>query len=432
MKKVLALAAILVFTASAAFAQEFSLKNFKFFGEGSFYGYTYENATDSTGITPTNFGGTGMYATLGFNFDIYENVMATFAMGYTNIWGDGSNFSGRSLEDNVNDQGLFDFLRIVEANIAFGNLFDVEGLSVKVGRQYYGDEDSTVMYIGIRRDQPLYMITGSENTTGIMGAISSIDAAAAYYDTENIKANLIYGIFDNQKDINDSNSTLMGGDFKYLNIADMFDAQAYMYNLQEYLGTRNYTIIGLKPTFKMNGLKASVELAKNFAGDEVFSNDDANTNFIKIDASYLIENIGLTPRAMFGVFGGDNKTFGTLGNYVPGLIGGQMVIGGSYNDNQIINVGADYALNKFTFSFDLFNFSSRDGNDDLLIGKYENKDRAAYGTEIDVTAKYAYTENIDFKVGIGHLFGGKATEMINGGDSFDASTLQAGVTYKFK
>ncbi|MDR1695055.1 MAG: hypothetical protein LBR69_00245 [Endomicrobium sp.] len=417
MKKILALAAVLAFTASSAFASESHLKKFKFFGEGSFYGYTYEN---TFAYPKYNFSGTGMYAVTGFHYGINENVSATFSLGYTDVWGDG--LEGMTASD------FFDVLRIVEANVTFKNLFDVEGLKLKVGRQYYGDEDSSVMYFGIRRNQPLRMLAGAgAYGAGTVGSISSVDGASAYYKKGNIKANIMYGIVANGGP--NGNDTVMGGDFKYLNIADMFDAQAYLYSWDNlFYGQRKYTIFGLKPTFKKAGLKASLEFAKNFGGAEVFSNTADNTNLVKADVAYKIEKIGLTPRVMYGVFGGEFKGFYAFGNTNLGLIGGQTIIShptaAAYFDNRIVNVGADYIKNKFTFSFDIFDFGSRDGKD--------NKDAVKYGTEFDLVVKYAYDANTDFYAGIGHMFGGKAAEAINDNAAFDSSTFQAGVTYKFK
>ncbi|MDR2425835.1 MAG: hypothetical protein LBD46_01400 [Endomicrobium sp.] len=418
MKKILALVVLSLFVASS-YAQELSFENLHFYGEGSFNGFIYENSTLNTSEI-YNVSGTGMYLTIGLRLDIYEDIIASFALGYTNMWGDGSEWSGRPLNGN---RGLIDLFKIVEANMLFNNLFDVDGLSFKIGRQYYGDEDSTVVYIGIRRNQPLYIVIGAADVPGTIGAISSIDAAAAYYDKDNIKANLIYGIMENRGA--DGNRTLIGGDFKYLNIAEILDLQGYLYNFENYVSAQDhYTILGVKPTVKIKGLKASLEVAKNFGGEESLSNETFNTNFIKADASYVIENLKLTPRVSLGVFGGENKPFITIGNCSAGLIVSRVLINGNYSDNRIINTGVDYEFKKFVFSFDIFSYDSRDGED--------LKNNVKFGTEFDLTAKCAYAENIDFYFGIGHLFGADFSKFKNGGkDSFDSSTLQAGITYKF-
>ncbi len=415
MKKVLALVLAAIFVASnVSFAQEFSFKNFKLYGEGSIYGFTYENS----GVAGVNMGGTSGYITLGAMFDVYENITASFALGYQNLWGDDAAmaFSGRPINSSNTDDGYLNKITVVEANLNFNKLFDVEGLSAKVGRQYYGDEDSSMMYFGIRRDQPLFMVNGAMGI-GLLGALSSLDAFAGYYAKENMKINAVYGIMQNGG-IN-GNATIIGADLKYAKIADMIDVQAYGYDVENWIGTRNYTILGLKPTVNVGTLKASVEFAKNFGGDYTFSNDNFNTNFIKADASFKIEDIGLTPRAAYVVAGGENKPFITFGNYLPGLIVGQTLLAAGWMDNQIINIGADYVKNKFLFSLDFFNYGSRDGGD--------FEDAVKYGSELDLIVKYNYTQNVDFRVGIGHLFGNKDSGM-----DFDASTLQAGVTYKFK
>lgn len=408
MKKIFALATVLALFATSAFAQEVSIKNFKLFGEGSLMGYTYENCPDN------NFGGTSGYTILGFTADVLKDVSATVALGYSFVWGE-RNVNGRTVADNTTNRGYLDIITIVEANLTFSKLFDIEGLKLKVGRQYYGDEGSPILYFGIRRYQPL--LPSLAAAVSFDPTITSLDAVTAYYEKDNIKANLVYGILANN-DIS-GNSVLIGGDFKYLNFAEYFDAQAYLYNVENLAvaPVPNYTVFGVKPTFKIDDFKASVEFAKNFGGNEIFSNEAANTNLIKFDASYNIKSAKVTPRATYLLAGGLDsffftKTFFAFSNYQPGLIESPGVIM-MYNDIQMINLGVDYAkIEKLVLSFDFFNFGPRDGNWD------------AYN-EMDLTAKYAYSKNVELFGGIGHRFGNNST------GNRDSSTVQAGLTYKF-
>lgn len=432
MKKFLSLALVAMF-ASSSFAADISLKNFKLYGEGSVMAMTYENVWAAN--LARNFGATVGYFTLGTLFSVYENVTASFALGYEYMWGEDGLY-GKTVDGDANQNvGYLNRLRAVEANINFSQLFNIDGLSAKIGRQYYGDEDSTAMYIGIRRNQPLFVKRNYQPPFSMnMSAITSADGAVAYYDNHNIKANLMYGVltsnFSNpMPGTTVRNFTVLGGDFKYLGIIDMFDIQAYMYNFENGDGsyqtynTPNYTLVGVKPTFKFEGLKASVEFIRPFAGKTTF--DDrfmAPTNLIKGDVSYTIKNINLTPRAMYLVAGGDGKSFYTMGNYSPGLIVGNTMLNSRWNNNQIINIGVDYAWNKALFKLDYFNFDAREGKNDLIKAPFK------YGDEIDLVVNYAYTDSVSIYAGIGHLFGNSKSRNPN----YDSSTLQAGVTYKFK
>jgi hypothetical protein len=412
MKKFISLVAAIVLFASSSYAG--ILDSVKYYGEGSFYGASSQG--DDKYI-----GGTGFYGILGLQADVYENITASFALGYTKLWGNyyasANNVNGVPVADS--NDGLLYNLKIVEANIAFDKIFDVEGLKIKVGRQFYGDEDSTVMYFGVKRDDPARIMNKS--------AITSIDAITAYYENEHIKANAVFATFDNNS-INSSendNETLKGVDFKYLNIADMIDIQGYFYDLENYNSVRHYDILGAKGTFHKdineNVLTASAEIAKNFAGKDILSADDENydTNLIKLDASFEIKNIGLTPRASIGFFGGwdkkdGNKHFKSYGNYAPGLISVEQADSFDFVDLQVVNIGADYTIQKFTFSADFFNFDFR---------QYDRSSDYFPQGELDLQVTYAYTENIDFNIGIGHLFANDSDD--------DIAYTQAGLSYKF-
>ncbi|MDR2427032.1 MAG: hypothetical protein LBD46_07660 [Endomicrobium sp.] len=411
MKKFISLVMAIVLFASSSYAG--ILDSVKYYGEGSFYGAASQGMNDY-------LSGTGFYGILGLQADVYENITASFALGYTRLWGNNLNnpVSGVPVEDN--NYGLLNNLKIVEANIAFDKIFDVEGLKIKVGRQFYGDEDSTVMYFGVRRDDPLRILNKS--------AITSIDAITAYYENEHIKANAVFATFQNYSANSgkNNNTTLSGIDFKYLNIADMIDIEGYFYDMENLYSVRHYDILGAKGTFHKdfineNVLTASAEIAKNFAGEDILSADveSLDTNLIKLDASFEIKNIGLTPRASVGFFGGwDKKTgvkhFRSFGNYAPGLISINEATSEDFVDLQVANLGADYTLKKFTFSVDFFNFDYR---------QYDGSSNAFPQGELDLQVTYAYTENIDFNIGIGHLFAKKSDN--------DIAYTQAGLSYKF-
>ncbi|MDR2191365.1 MAG: hypothetical protein LBO62_00590 [Endomicrobium sp.] len=417
MKKLFVLLAAFVLFSSVSNAG--ILDNVKYYGEGSFYGYAIESRGSYEGATV-------YYGMLGLSADVYENISASFALSYTDLWGISPD-DGQSITLNNQSVGVLGKLIIAQANVTLDKLFDVDGLKLKIGRQFYGDEDSAVMYFGVRRDLPaIAALYGLDNREA--SPINSMDAVTAYYENEHIKANALFATFVNESVATkrNNNITLKGFDFKYLNIANMIDVQGYFYdieNLSTFYGAlpRHYNILGAKGTFHKtineNALKASLEIAANYAGSEILSDDikNLNTGIVKLDASFNISKIDLTPRASFGVYGGYDKKDGrkyfiSFGNYYPGLIGGENFSGTSFADTTIINFGADYKISKFSFSFDFFNFS-------------HEQDAWKSSAEIDLQAKYAYTESIYFNVGIAHLF---ADDSDN-----DIAYMQAGLSYKF-
>jgi hypothetical protein len=415
MKKVIVLVCAVVLFASYSYAG--ILDSVKYYGEGSFYGYSKQGNGYHRGATT-------FWGTVGISADVYENISATLGLGYASLWGtrggvDGTTGSG--ITSDGQSVGLLGEIKLIEANVAFDKLFDIDGLKLKIGRQFYGDEDSTVMYFGVRRNLPSAAAIYTYNRTGIP-PITSIDAAALYYENEHIKANAVFATLKNLSVLAsgyNKNVTISGVDFKYLNIIDMIDAQAYFYDMENAYSTRHYGIFGVKGTFHKafneNVLKASIETAKNFAGDKILGeNKDKSSNIIKLDASFNIKSIGLTPRTTFGLFGGYDKNsgykeFANLGNYYPGLINGAGL--SDYSNLQLFNLGADYTLKKFTFSLDFFNFSRRDD------------DRSKAAGEIDLQAKYAYNEKVDINVGIAHWFADDS--------DYDIAYYQAGLSYKF-
>ncbi|MCL1901686.1 MAG: hypothetical protein FWG51_04750, partial [Firmicutes bacterium] len=329
MKKFLALAFAALFSTSAL-AAEFGLKNFEFYGEGLVTGFSVSNSYDTT--PPTNMGFVNTMNILGVKFDVSDNIYANIAAGYVANWGDYSMFYGVPTYGKTVQDYWYE-IRIVEANLLFKDLFDCNKLSAKVGRQFYGDGDSMVMYFG-----------PATNRFAFGADVYSLDALTLYYDNENIKANAVYAnIYDQSgNSYSSGNETIMGFDIKYA-AHEMFDVQAYLYDTENYYSTtRHNTLVGIKPAVKIDGFKASVELAKQFAGEQVFSDDETayNTNFIKVDASFEIEKF--TPRAMFFVGGGEGKTFRDFGTFAPGLIYSNTILN---SDEQIINAGVDYKHN---------------------------------------------------------------------------------------
>jgi len=415
MKKFLVFAFVVLFAEISSAGIGYGLlKDASFSSEGGFYGFSLDGNGGSYD------GGNVFYGIFGISSPLpkYKDIVASFSIGYTNVWGDYSAYSisGAPISDEYN-QGILQSIRIVEANAAFNRLFDADGLSLKIGRQFYGDYDSLVMYFGIRRDLPGVAANGNN------GAITSIDAITAYYEGERVKINAVFGVAENNSLASHSNSneTIRGFDFKYFNIGEIIDIQAYFYDTEN-IYYKHYDIVGTKGTFHKeindNNLKISMELARSFGGKKVLADDEdsVRANVIKLDGSFEITEIKLTPRASFGLLGGYNEDsraneyFRTFGNYYPGLISESHASVSGFYDVQILNLGADYVYNKFIFSVDYFDFSPREGDWDSV-------------TEIDLSVKYQYNEAVAFGVSLGHLFADDSED--------DLAYAQFGVSWTF-
>ncbi|MDR1942401.1 MAG: hypothetical protein LBQ47_08755, partial [Endomicrobium sp.] len=174
MKRILALAASLAVFATSSFAADgLSLSNVKLFGEGSIYA-VYDGKGN---------GGIQSDVLLGLSVAAYENVKLSLAAGYVGTWGE-NGITGGEL-DNSSNSGYINKIKIVLANIEISKLFGVDSLSAVIGRQFYGKEDSTAVYFGVRRYQDL---------TDTL--ITSADALSLNYNKDNIEASAIYASLD--------------------------------------------------------------------------------------------------------------------------------------------------------------------------------------------------------------------------------------------
>lgn len=495
MKKFMSFLIVMVFGAQSLYAYDYKfMKNIKFYGEGQTVGYSMQNGYDLNlgkllsglsngqipGILNSNYGGVVSFFTAGLTFDIMEYLSADLSFSYSNNWAEGGN-KIFSLANNPSYsplkgnsiQSYLDNIRVQTANVTIKNLLKVEGLSAKIGRQYYGDEDSSIMYFGVRHYQPLFGLNlpflGFDNTT-------SVNAATLYYEKEKMKANFIYANlgqilgtslnFDgailnllfggslpfNEHSINlGKDTTVIGADVKLLKIADAFNLQAYGYDIESPL-VAHYSIAGIKPAVESGGFKASVEFALNFAGKSPFGYDSilntglfkmkGNSNLFKADLSYEMDQKAAA-RASFAMQGGSEgieeilngipvgtlavKPFLNFGNYVPGIVFGQQTVTRvlSMVDFRAINVGADYFKNDFKFSFDYYNFAARDNG-------------LNYGDEVDLQTKYKYSDGIDFFLAFGCFISSNdidsKIEKLTGEEDFLAdisSSVQLGASYKF-
>ncbi|WP_428898560.1 hypothetical protein Dip518_000760 [Parelusimicrobium proximum] len=429
MKKLLGLVLVLALVVPA---KADVLKNLTTSGEIQVLGTYDRNMLTGAGSTVAN--PSGMYADpdgnysqvalrvlLGVHANLTQDVQANLTFAYYNMWGNqpdattgvgnpSTGTTGKSINDYLED------VDVLEANIVITNLFCA--LEAKIGRQFYGDEDSAIIYFGPNH-------YNSEQRD--FRQATALDAVKLSYAGESLAVDFIYGKLYEAGDsaatpvnnTQDNDGTLIGLDAKYA-ITDNIKIQGYVYNFRFAEEADDEAVHsgvwGLKPSFQNDMLKASVEYARSMDGDRPFRESHDNGYMIKADASVNFDAI--TPRAALVI----GKEFsGMLGNYRPGLIYGQtyifdMVTPGAahmLDDAGIANLAVDVKLpsmDKFTFTADAYAFANRTFSH-------------AADYEVDVWVKYAQTENIEWHVAAGAM-------KIAGWDR-NPTKVQSGVIVKF-
>ena len=354
----------------------------------------------------------------GLGMDLVEDTRANVSFLNSGYWGRGNSYAG----DNVDDTFLQDTY-VVEANVAISNIFGV--LDAKIGRQFYGDEDSSVVYFGPTHYRTNIMATSGDPSYAQVADSISIDAAVLSYTGENWAINAIYAKLDDAFAINDEDITFGGFDVK-ANVTNNLMLQAYMYDFRD--GTdpskeKHIGFWGVKPVYMDDIFTASAEFAKNYE-DQVFGYNDRGW-LLKADVkvNYALSSLDFAPRIGYTH---TEKGFGSYGNYLPGLIFSNTV-GQMYRGEdalRILNAGMDFkfaALDKFSFALDYFAMSYTQ-----LSGR--NSHAQWLGNEFDLMAKYALNEYVELHAGVGY--------MTNVGQGFayqndDPYTGQLGMIIKF-
>lgn len=335
----------------------------------------------------------------GLSAELTEDVTANVQFVYNNQW-DGST-QGNSLNKYQDD------IYLAEANIALANLFDCFELTV--GRQFYGDENSAVLYFGPRHG---YM-------AALDAPVTSLDAAKLTYSDDFKAVTLIAGktqrVFLNPLAADEAE--FFGADIR-LNLTDMVKAQVYGYAFknndwaaegEEYQG-----FYGAKVSLTPEAGLLSVEYARSHDGNRLIKESHDNAYLVKVDGSLNMD--AFTPRAAF-IY--QKEAVSEFGAYAPGLVYGKTVYGtepsAALYDARIFNVGVDYAWNKWTFALDGFAFQDRTAQHEATW-------------EADLTATYQHNENVNLFAGIGYAKLGGDYEEFN---QSDATVWQAGLNVKF-
>lgn len=349
--------------------------------------------------------GTNFRVLAGLSADLVEDVRANVLFQYNDAWLSGT--EGNTV------QNYWDEVRLAEANVVLSNLFCC--LEATVGRQFYGDEDSAVMYFG-----PNHYFFG-------MNAAPSLDAAKLVYSDDFKTFTMLAGkvvTYDNAG-VTTDDVTVYGLDLK-LNLTDTLTAQIYGYDFMnsKYDAARDKKrhegFYGAKATFAPEAATLSAEYARGYEANRLFREGDNSPYMVKVDAALNMDVI--TPRAAFYYAKGKVSPFG---NYYPGLAIGHVLAGddapfaGYSGDGvRMFNVGVDYVWNKFVFSLDGFSFQDRTA-----------KDSSTW--EADLVAKYNHNDYVQLFAGIGYAKYGTVHKSAAVMDTKDNTVGQLGMLIKF-
>lgn len=339
--------------------------------------------------------GTNFRVLAGLSADLVEDVRANVLFQYNDAWL--SNYAGNTV------QNYWDNVRLAEANVVLSNLFDC--FEATVGRQFYGDEDSAVMYVG-----PNHYVFN-------MNRAPSLDAAKLTYSDDFKSVTLLAGKLVDPTE----NTTIYGADVK-LNLTDTLKLQAYGYDLKAgedshiLYDEKHSGFYGAKATFAPEAFALSAEYARAFQGHRLVKEPKDTPYLVKVDASLNLA--AFTPRATFYYTKGDG--FG-MGNYYPSLLIGHLLAGNgkalsSYSNDglRLFNVGADYTYEKWVLSLDGYSFQDRTAQE-------------AGTLEADLNVKYNHNEYVQLFAGVGYgKYGGGMTNVAK-----DNTIGQLGMLIKF-
>lgn len=343
--------------------------------------------------------GTNFRVLAGLSADLVEDVRANVLFQYNDDWL--SNYAGNTV------QQYWDKVTLAEANVVLSNLFDC--FEATVGRQFYGDEDSAVMYVG-----PNHYVFN-------MNRAPSLDAAKLTYSDDFKSVTLLAGKLVYTGATAVKNETIYGADVR-LNLTDTLKLQVYGYDLKAsksistYYDEKHSGFYGAKATFAPEAFALSAEYARAFQGHRLVKEPKDTPYLVKVDASLNLA--AFTPRATFYYAKGDG--FG-MGNYYPSLLIGHVLNGygeplSNYSQDglRLFNVGVDYTYEKWVLSLDGYSFQDRTAQEAATL-------------EADLNVKYNHNEYVQLFAGVGYgKYGGDMKDYTK-----DNTIGQLGMLIKF-
>lgn len=324
--------------ALALFAPAFAVENVQITGDIQTIGL---NVNDKdVPVVGADMRGTTNRVLLGIGADLVEDVTAKVTFAHRNVFGE-HGLAGETVTDpTLTGNGLLDRTSLAEAYVNIANVFDA--LEVKVGRQFYGDEKSAVMYFG-----PDYGYAVGNNYT-------SLDGATVRYNGENFALTAAYFSVANTPAVPypvPTTDTNLGGLDLDVKINENITANAYVYDIRT-TGAAAFGFWGVKPTLEYEHFKLGAEYTRNYGQMEKGWQ-------VKADLALPMgtDDTTITPRVTYLK---SEKNFRALGNYRPGLMFGTVlgiVNRGAAADWDILNVGAclKFAnLEKWGFGLDFY------------------------------------------------------------------------------
>ena len=306
---------------------------------------------------------------------------------YANVWGEDVATGG-------NMQYYWDSVRLVEGNVVLSNLFCC--LEATIGRQFYGEEDSAVMYFG-----------PNHYNAEFGGYASSLDAIKLAY-ADDFKAFTFIAGRVNQTAFGSSATgnigamhgiapvgatfDIYGADFK-VKLNEEVYAKIYGYDLRDeqnvVFADNHIGFYGVKVGADMQAMRFAAQYNRNFGGKRLIKEHEATGQMAKVDFAMDID--AFTARAAY-MYANDN--FFAYGNYTPGLLVGHDLGGRIWDYStdglSMFNLGFDMKpFEKWTFSLDGYTFQDR-------------RFHHAATWEADLTAKYAHNEYVELFAGAGY------------------------------
>ncbi len=355
MKKLLV--AVLAF---ALFAPAFAVENVKVTGDIQTIGLAYENH----GVFPApvnNLKGITNRVLFGLEADLVEDVQAKLTFAHRNVFGsDPAAAAPYTTGESLNT--VWNNTYVAEAFVKISNVFDA--LEVKVGRQYYGDVKSAVMYFG------------PDFGYAVVNGYQSLDGATVRYNGENFALTAAYFTLNNAVvapalPTTGDNLDLAGLDLD-VKINDNIKASAYIYQVKNEatdtilvpagLGVTHFGFWGVKPTIEYEHFKLGAEYTRNYS----LGNDKGWQ--VKADLALPMgtDDTQITPRVTYLK---SEKNFAAFGNYRPGLMFGTVlvaqgvpgainnILGGALANWEILNAGVCMkfaSLEKVGFGLDYY------------------------------------------------------------------------------
>ncbi|MBT4440362.1 MAG: hypothetical protein HOD04_05500 [Elusimicrobiaceae bacterium] len=428
MKKLLGLALVMALFVPAN-AQ--ILDNVETYGEIEILGVNHTNY--SYGLSNSDYRNTQVRVIYGLGFDLLDDVRANITfLNEDKYWGeavpaDGNNTVQKT--DSIN--GYLDSIQVAEANIAMEDVF--WSWSAKLGRQFYGDEHSFVIYYG-----PTHGAEMGNNAR----PTTFLDAAVFNYEGMNTMANILYGKTTESSFVNDT-----GGDISFLGIEGQYmpteewTFKAHVYDRRTNSQTGPYAdtstnakhigIYGIMAAYEGNNWMIDAEYNKNYGGKAIFTND-FKADMFDFNAAYTWEASSSvwTPRLEYLDIDGGTVTSHEAKKFITfnsqgirrGMIFGNSILAPTAQF-EMWNFGLDAKFDKaedFRFGLDYFTFADNNvaTNEDI-------------GTEWDLMAYYDYSENITFNAGAARMSWKSSNASVSATDNQDANKLQAGVNIRW-